>query len=494
MLNWLDKRITAYIRNRQKRSFDAGHISRITSDWTTTRKSADADIKPSLKRMVVNSRALAQNDDYIKKFTRLLETNVIGQDGIKLQMQILGRDKKTDKPANDTIEAAWKLWGAKYAGVDGVHTWDDICRLCIKTAAIDGEVLIRKVRGFDNPFAFSLQMIEADHLDEELNRDISGQNRISMGIEFNAWRKPVAYHLLAAHPGDDSYLLSGRRYHRVPAEEIIHLFIPERIGQSRGIPWIHAAMTRLKLLGAFEEAALVHARVGASQMGLIVSPDGGYAGDTERADGAVEMEVEPGVFRNVPFGTEFKQFTPNYPNGEFQPFVKAIIRGVSSGIGVPYNSLASDLEGVNFSSIRQGVLEERDYYRVLQTFIIQHLCNKVFNPWLEMGMTTGAINLPLSRFDDFNKPAWRPRGWGWVDPVKDMNAAMLAINSGLNSRTRIAAEQGRDLEEILDELQQEQEMIEARGLSFSVDKKTNADKEIDPDESDNQNRKTLSVV
>ena len=45
-----------------------------------------------------------------------------------------------------------------------------------------------------------------------------------------------------------------------------------------------------------------------------------------------------------------------------------------------------------------------------------------------------------------------PRGWQWVDPLKDAQSALLEISMGINSPQRVAARLGRPYEEILAEL------------------------------------------
>ncbi len=480
-----------FFKKPKKRSYEAGNVTRITSDWANnTRKSADADIRPALKKMVANSRSLAQNNDYIKKYLRLLETNIIGPDGIKLQMQIKKKNGENDDEASKIIESAWKKWSRKEnASVEGKHSLNDICKLAVKTVATDGECLIRMIKGFDNEFGFSLQMIETDYLDVDFNLKIDSENETRMGITFDQWRRPISYPLLAAHPGDGTFAFNRNRYQALPANQIIHVFVSDQVGQSRGVPWTHAALKRLELIGGYEEAALVAARTGAAQMGVIITPDGEYQGDSN-TDGKIEMDVEPGVWRSIPAGTDFKQFDPKHPTGEFDPFLKAMLRGAASGIGVSYNSLGSDAEGVSFSSLRQFALEDRDNWRLIQAFFIEHLMTDIFESWLEMALTTQAVKLPLSEYDYFNHPAWRPRGWTWVDPVKDVKAAILAINAGLNSRTRIASEQGRDLEEIFEELAKENKWAKEQGITLTSDLREGAE-EPDVDDTEDKNKKTL---
>jgi capsid protein len=56
-----------------------------------------------------------------------------------------------------------------------------------------------------------------------------------MGIEVDSYLRPQAYHFYANHPGDTyagNVRTNGRRL-RVPADEVIHLFLPERPGQTQ---------------------------------------------------------------------------------------------------------------------------------------------------------------------------------------------------------------------------------------------------------------------
>jgi capsid protein len=65
----------------------------------------------------------------------------------------------------------------------------------------------------------------------------------------------------------------------------------------------------------------------------------------------------------------------------------------------------------------------------------------------------------------FTRPTWLPRRWSWVDPLKDISAAILELKHGLNSRRRIAAESGVSIEDILSELFKEEELITEYGLT-----------------------------
>jgi lambda family phage portal protein len=462
-----------------KRKYAAAAINRLTSDWLVGTTSADSELYRDLRTLRGRSRELCINNDYARRFLKRTSTNVIGSSGIKLQL----RSQNTKPEINAEILKQFELWGKRgNCTADGRLSWIDCQRLFLEGMARDGEVIVRLVEGFNNDFGFALQFIEADHLDENLNQPLIGGNYIRMGIEFNQWNRPVAYHLLKHHPGDN-FNQSEQKYTRIPAEQIIHGFLVDRPSQSRGVPWMHSAMTRLRMLAGYEEAELVAARVGAAKMGFFVSTDGtGYVG-AEDALGNKIMEADPGTFEQLPAGMDVRMFDPNHPTSSFADFEKSILRGIASGLDISYATLANDLENVNFSSIRHGSLEDRDTWRMLQTYVIEHFCDRVFEKWLLMTITTGRLNLPLSQFDQYNKPIWRPRGWAWVDPLKDSHANEIAIAQKTRTRSQIAADQGNDIEEIFQQLVFEEELAKKYGLKLE-DQKTKETEVTDENESD----------
>lgn len=456
------------------RSFAAAKIDRLTESWRGVTSSADSVLNVTLSRLRARSRQLAADNDYARRFYKLLRSNVIGSQGIGMQVRAVERETKDgvvyDDAANKKIEAGWYDWAKKKnCTVDGRLSLIDVKQMIIETVAKDGEILVRKIRGRSagNEYGFALQLLEADHLDEKYNVALSNGNSIRMGIEYNQWNRAVAYHVLTRHPGDVLYQ-GGKyadRYERIPAEDILHLYMSERPSQSRGVPWMVSAMRRMRMLATYEENELVAAGVAASKMGFFTSEDGEqYRGTDEDADGNLITEAEPGLFEQLPAGVKFESWDPQHPATSYAAFVKGMLRGAASGLCVSYNTLANDLEGVSFSSIRQGTLEDRDMWRLLQTWMIEHFCTDVFEAWLEMALTTQKINLPLARFEKFNKPVWRPRGWSWVDPLKDTKSSIEAVNAGFMSAQDVASQQGLDIEEVYAQLAFEKALREKHGI------------------------------
>ena len=82
-----------------------------------------------------------------------------------------------------------------------------------------------------------------------------------------------------------------------------------------------------------------------------------------------------------------------------------------------------------------------------------------------MSLTTQALPLPQRKYEKFTSVDWQPRGWAWVDPLKDQNANKLAIDLGVMSRSEVAASQGRDFEDTLAQLQIENDLLEKYGIT-----------------------------
>lgn len=465
------------------RRYNFGGADRLMGDVLAAPTAANADIHRGLKVMKAYSRHLAQNNDYAKAFMRIVRRNVIGPLGIRLQSAVLQPDGTKDKGANRLIEAGWVKWSKKgRCTVDGGLSLVEAANLFLETIIRDGEVLIRHTRGRrSGEFGYQFQFISPDLLDDDLNVGFDGAyaatgfgsvskadgTEIRMGVERDRAGKPVAYHLLTSDPGDEYYAAAWRKYVRVPASEIQHVFIRDWIGQARGVPWLHTAGRRLILLGGYEEAEVVAARAAASKMGykLTTDPDA-EKGDETADDGNAIEHAEAGTIEVLgPNVTDIKTVDWQHPNSAAGQFMKVFLRGAASGLGVSYNSLANDLEGVNYSSIRQGVLDDRDEWRGLQQFLIDSFYEPIFEQWLGMALTMGALGgLPASKFDKFNSPAWQPRGFQWIDPVKDIEADERAVALRTRTRTQICADRGVDFEDVVDELAAEEEYIKAAGL------------------------------
>ena len=226
------------------------------------------------------------------------------------------------------------------------------------------------------------------------------------------------------------------------------------------------------MLGGFEEAAVEHARAGACQMGFITSPADPEAYDDEEDEAKnydMDIEATPATFKELPPGYDVKKFDPNYPNGEFDTFTKACLRGIAMGLGAGYSSISGDLSSVNFSSLRQGILDERETWKGLQEWFVSTYVLPIFEKWLKYSLLFSKIKcgggyLKPERIDKYKDVSWTVRRWSWVDPVKDINSASIAVKNGFRSRSDVIRELGRDPEEVWNEVEEENKTLKNKGI------------------------------
>lgn len=455
-------------------AFSGAQSTRLTADWILAPiASADQELRGSLRTLRARARELARNDPHASRFLALLEENIVGPDGIRLQSRVKTGNRDTDRRLNRRIEDAWREWGRpESCYVDGRMSWIDGQNLSVRTRSQDGEHLVRMIEGYEgNRFGFALQALDADQLDADLNRPRKdGQNEIRMGVEVDRYGRPVAYHVFRSHPYDYMVGRGQRDTVRVPASQIIHRYLVRRPGQTRGVTDFAPVLMPTRMLNGLREAELVGSRVEASKGGFFKREPEAQV-DPNSARGSkrrLKMSVEPGLFEELPPGLDFQPWNPTRPNTAFAPFEKSVLKTIAAGLRGSYAGITGDLTEVSFSSIRKGDLQERDVWRCLQALEAAHFHERVFQRWLIWALTTGALTLPTRRAADWSSHAWMPRGWEWVDPLKDLLGAELAIQLAVDSRTNIAAQRGRDFEEVLEDLKREQEMAEAAGIDLGT--------------------------
>lgn len=460
----------------QKRGFQAAQYNRLVNDWVTTNASIDSELRGSLRTLRNRTRDLCKNNDYAKNALRAIENNVVGQ-GVRLQSQVVqnnGRNaNKLNEKVNAAIESAWANWGKKDScHTAGILSFSDIERQLISSVAESGEVFIRIVRkNFGrSKIPFALEIIEADLLDENHNEILRNGREVRFGIERDEWQRPVAYYFLDKHPGDAGFIGGadkGRK--RVLAEDVIHLYRQTRPGQTRGFPWFAPAIVRMHHLAGFEEAEVIKARAQASIMGFIKSEGDGLTDGTQ--DNQRVTNFEPGTIEHLLPGEDFTSFTPTSPGGQFEPFMRAMLRAVAAGLGVSYETLSRDYSQSNYSSSRLALLDDRDNWRTLQTWMIENFHQVVFEKWLDMAWAANELDLPSYGNNEamYKTVRFVPRGWSWVDPVKEVNAYKDAVRSGFMTLSDVVAASGQDFDEMVTQRRRELDTSDELDLIFDTD-------------------------
>jgi lambda family phage portal protein len=459
-------------RARRSAAFAGASIGRLTNSWTTDPGAVNRWIRFEGRTLRARSRSLVRSDAYAQRFITSVINNVGGPCPFDMRARVRMPRGKLDLATNKKMEAAWADFcrgiECDIAGKMSMHQFH---RANLHQLGTDGEVLMR-IHPLEGKYGIRLQNLDIERLDTDKNEQLANGRAIKCGIEMDVHGRPLAYHIFTRNPGEQGMgfgVQPNRETERVPADQIIHAFIPHWPEQARGIPMLHASMLRLWHLGGFEEAAVVNARVGASKVAVLTTPDGQtnstLATGTDSAGNLMD-DTSPGQYWTLPEGMQLQGWDPAFPDQAIEPFIRTCLRGAAAGVGQSYHSFANDPGGVNYSTGRIFLLEERDHWMTLQSLYVDQVCDRIFRAWLAMGAMNGALPAFWHTDPRFAQVVWQGKRWTWIDPEKEMNAQAGAVAAKLTSRTRLLAEQGIDFEDVLEEIAQENELAEALGVEL----------------------------
>lgn len=454
------------------RMFSAAEVSRLLRPWIWDGGFSNGEIAAALATVRARSRDMAKNSEHYVRWLNLFVANVVG-DGFKFKAT---PSKSLIDPSVDDKAAAflqYHFWrwcvSPEMADVTGRKSFAAICRLAAENWARDGEAFIMIDRKADNEYGISLRIVRPDAIDETMNgggRDTAIRN----GVEIDRRTlRPVAYYFRGDREDPTCSWVLNRPVVKIPAADVLHLFTQHDESQTRGMPLGHAVLKKLKMLDEYNVAELVAARDEANTTGIYYAPigrDGEIGEYTEEQDAALTMPSEPGTKIKLEQGWDYKTVTPTHPNRELTPFKNSMLREIASGLCVEYSCFANDYAGVSYSSVRAGTIAERDHWRILQAQFMEQIATPVFRAWLASFLKY-RISTPYiaADFNRLSEHEFRGRTWDWVDPLKDVNAAAVAVAHGWKTDTQIAADYGSDFEENLAEATRLKKKKEKAGLT-----------------------------
>lgn len=459
----------------QERAFAAAQLNRLTESWRIVSDTIADELRNDLDALRARSRTLENNNDFLRRYLDIVETNIIGESAPKLISFADDAPGQPDTLARKAIQAAWAAWCERgICEISGHIDFTELCQAIVRGTARDGEALVLEhVAGRSgNAYGYALQLLDVDRLATRLNRQAAqGVTAIVCGVEIDERGRPIAYHFQTGRLSS-----TATAFERVPADSVLHRFVHQRPEQARGIPWGHAAMLSMHYAGEFALSAIMAAKYGADHLGFFTTPDGAPPpiGD-ESADepGARIVTSAPGTWDTLPEGTTPVAIDSRYPNEVFGPFMTSMYQRMSAGLpGANYPELCQDYGAVNYGSLRGATLASRDEWKKRQRWFATAWLSPIFRRWLPLAMASGAVRLPsgsplpMAKLEKFLAHGWRFRGWDWIDPAKDIKAAADSVALGVNSRTRIAAARGVEIEEIFDDMQQEQALAQQYGVSL----------------------------
>lgn len=382
-------------------------------------------------------------------FFDMIDSEVLGEQGFILDIATKSKD------LNTKIQNAFWKWQEDCC-IYGVYDFEDYEELTLNALYRDGEAFIRLVRGD----TLKMELISAESIDNDYTDE---SKFIFYGIEKQSKFSltPVRYFVKRDH---------NERI-GIEAKDIIHIRKPMIAEQTRGNSKLATAIFDIHQKDKFKKAELNRARLASEMTGFYTQKDeggiGGIAPEFDEDTGELTNEsakidlpenVETGTMRYLDAGIEPKFVEPHNPtNIEF--FLKSTNQEVARSLGISYATLTGDLREVNYSSIRQGTTSERRGFKRVQNFLRRKMHNAIFKEWLKIELLMNRIS-PKEYGEILDHFSFKPQGWEYIDPNKEVSANAKAIECGFKTRIEVLREKGIEYDTYLDELEKEKQIVQ----------------------------------
>ena len=467
------------VKNSGYSHYGASRIKPSVSAWYSSSKSPAEDITENLELLRERSRDLYAGGGPLGRgaIDRIV-LNSVGP-GLTLSCRIdaegLGLSEEESAQWEQNTEREFSFWAeSKDCDISRGMNFYELQNLCFKSVLLNGDALVmlpmRKTRNF--PYDLRIALIEGDRLENPPLRTYN--EMIDGGVEFDLDGKPIAYHIANRHPLSEITGQPRLEYIRVSAfgartgrRNVLHLLPMERIGQHRGVPFLAPVIETLKQLGRYSDAELMAAVIG----GIFAiffehstdNDNSDYVGEESAASdlGIAEQRENElqtwqeglktvgindmyGMIADLPMNTAAKSISPARPNTAFDAFVTSLVRQIGSALGIPAEVLFLNFES-SYSASRGALLEAWKLFNYWRQWWITNFCQPIYEEWLQEAVLKGRVNAP-GFFDDpmiryaYSWADWTGPSQGQLDPVKEVNAAILRVENGFSTRQRETAE------------------------------------------------------
>ncbi len=500
------------IRGEGATAYDASsYWAPETRDWNAYLSSPDIEGNFSRDVIVARIRDLVRNDGWASGSVTSILDSVVGgmlrpipKPAWRRLAMMAGStfDRQWADEYSKAAQALWRSWG-----MDDTGHWCDagrrltisqLFRLAYRQELVDGDALAHlpwlpgRVGYGKARYCTAVQLVDADRLSNP-HLAIDTINRRG-GIELDAYGAAIAYHIRRAHQGDWFSAADTVIWDRFPRETsfgrpvIVHHFVSDRPDQHRAVGGIFTpVLGRMKMLSQFDavelQAAVVNSIFAAYvetasdplAMQDALSPADQHGRPTDYDGNPLPMHdgrlrIKDGILPILRPGESIKAVDSKRPSTAYGIFENAVLRNLAAATGQTYEQLSKDWSRVNYSSARAALLEAWKTLHRRRGEFAAGFCAPILSAFLEEAMDLGELPLPRNAPDfaeargEYSAARWMGPPRGWVDPVKEAQAAVLRMDAGLSTLENECAEQGLDWNEVVDQRAIERGRFDQLGL------------------------------
>jgi len=442
--------------------YGASDSKKSVVSWDSESLSSDEDINENIESLRERSRDLYYGAPIATSAIKTVRTNVVGS-GLKCKPKInykyLGMSEEQAREWEDKTEFEFKLWAESvHCDAQRQNNLYELQQLAFMSWLMNGETLavLPMIKRIQLPYDLRVMLIESDRL---VTPPGMLKDNVSAGIETGSYGEIIAYHIANKHPkGKNSFDVKYKRIEKYGKKSgrinILHLMESERIGQTRGIPFLAPIIIPLKQLARYTEAEIDAAVVSSfftvfienktvQESGAFGQSDGVYTNDdddTEEDDEPVNLKLGPASVIELEEGQSVKEANPSRANNGFDSFVDAVCTQMGAALEIPKDVLLKTFNR-SYSASRAAMLEAWKMYKMRRNWLANDFCQPIYAEFLFEAIAKGRITAPGFLTDMAIRKAYCGAEWsgpaqGQIDPLKEVVAAEKRVNNGFSTRTQ----------------------------------------------------------
>jgi lambda family phage portal protein len=440
--------------------YKGARVTKLNDHFMPSHVSGNRAIKDSWNLLTARVRDLVRNDPTLSKCRRALNQIVIGT-GLKCYSAVtdLATSENEDLEQFEIESDTWfERWAEEEADAEGEHSFFEM-----QAQAFGDEVEVGNaiwLRVIDNrpgrTVPLSYQVLEWEQMDVTMDRDAevsrSGKgrryNRIMNGIEFNSRGQKVAYHIYDAHPYEQSGWWTSDST-RVPADRILHQYMPTRPSAKLGVSWF-APLTQTNKdfdslvaneLTVRAIIALMAVQVKSSEQDL----DDGL-GDQDPDTGVRNFKLGYPQIAHTGLTDEIEVIESKRSTADSSALQNLILNLHAMGMGISMNRLLGDPTKANLASLKAAHQDDYDMAAPIQNNIARKVVRHARREHMRWAFANGLFRSVSAA--DYERRPWQfhefctvPSGRSDLDK-DDGEAAIDRMRSGLSDFQSESARRG----------------------------------------------------
>lgn len=453
--------------NSYKLNYEAARATRTRRERHLLGGTADAHYNAPIDmwRMREFARDMDRNDVFVGQLIDRVIDNVIGP-GLKVEPDT--GDPVLNQELSEFFNMDWGL-DPLQCDLNGKHDWFFLQRLALRHTLIDGDVfsLLGPQQLRSGVGLFEADMVAGGAI---------GESDVVHGVVLEpATARPIAYLMVKdalnrkfrqiSQPVSktSAQLTRIERFDTQGNPQVLHVYDPQRVTQSRGVTVLRAVFDSLSMFEDLNFAKLLQQQVVSCIAAFINRTQDHQLGPREQAPtgyGTTETleKLSPGMIARLLPGETIQGFSPNVPNAEFFQHVRLILRLISVNVGLPLEISLMDTTDTTFHGYRGALQQARMGFQAMQRWLPSKFQSEVYRfkarQFLGLERTQNDPRLLRHR--------WMLPGWPYVDPQKDAAADQVRLQNGLASPRRVQGERGFTWEHTA------REIVEDYGLIISL--------------------------